>query len=222
MSTLSLTVADTALSLNINDRDNLLNQCLAAGLPVARSCRNGNCGRCDCQLEFGRVQLRNGKLVTAPATIALCVSHARSPIGLNQLPLASPPQHWRCQGLGPQQLQLPAGRQTPPNIGDKVALLFSATVTINSVAAVNGRVISLQDHCAHIASHIQNQDGIGLLNIDSEHHGNFVLWHRYKHCQTLLWPNINQSTGLAAQAAYRHGGSIGHYQLRAQPPTLSG
>jgi len=221
MSTLSLTVADTALSLNINDRDNLLNQCLAAGLPVARSCRNGNCGRCDCRLEFGQVQLRNGKLVTAPATIALCISHAHSAIGLNQLPLATPPQHWRCQGLGAQQLQLPAGRQTPPNIGDKVALLFAKTVTINSVAAVDGRVISLQNHCEHIATHIQNQAGIGLLNIDSEYHGNVDLWHSIKNRQTLLWPNINQRTGLAALAAYRHGGSVGDYHLRAQTPTLN-
>ena len=218
MVTVSLTVADTALSLAINSSDNLLAQCLAADLAIARSCRNGNCGRCDCQLESGTVLLRNGRELTAPATIALCISHARSDLRIKQLPLHSTAQHWRGEGLNSKQLQLPAGRQSPPKPGDIVALLLNNTVLINSVLAVDGRVITLQDCCDAIEQHQRNQLSIGLLNIDREHNGTFALWHEDKQMATLLWHGINQTTGFAALAAYRQGNSSGEFQLRVLDP----
>ncbi|WP_373091441.1 2Fe-2S iron-sulfur cluster-binding protein [Zhongshania sp.] len=216
MTSLCLTVADTALSLNINSSEDLLKQCLAAALPIARSCRNGNCGRCDCQLESGTVVLRNGKVITAPATIALCISHARSDLRIAKMPLNSIAQHWRCEGLNLRQLQLPAGRQSPPQNGDMVALLLRNSVLINSVEAVAGRIITLQDPCPDIEQHKNKQLSIGLLNIDREHHGDFALWchgNSNDHTQ-LLWRGINQATGLAAQAAYRHANNSDDYQLR--------
>ncbi len=218
MTTLSLSVADTSLYLAINDRDDLLKQCLAAELPVARSCRNGNCGRCDCQLESGEVVLRNGSKLRAPATIALCISHARSDLQIKQLPLTNIVQHWRCQALNPTQLQLPAGRQVPPKPGDIVALLLANTVLINCVAAMTGRVITLRDASDQIEQHKHHRRSIGLLNIDSQHDGDFALWRCEQHKQTLLWQGINQATGLAALAAYRRFSMDGDYQLRGSTP----
>ena len=214
MTTHSLTVADTALNLAINDRDNLLQQCLAAKLPVARSCRNGNCGRCDCQLEAGSVTLRNGTQLNAPNKIALCISHARSDLQIAHLPLISNPQHWRCEGVNARQLRLPAGRQSPPKPGDIVAVLLNNTVHINSIGGIDGRVITLQDECIEVAQHAHNHHSIALLNIDREHSGDFALWHISNHQQTLLWQGINHTTGIAAQAAYCSGGEPGRYQLR--------
>lgn len=214
MTTHSLTVADTALNLAINDRDNLLQQCLAAKLPVARSCRNGNCGRCDSQLEAGSVTLRNGTQLNAPNKIALCISHARSNLQIAHLPLISSPQHWRCEGVNARQLRLPAGRQSPPKPGDIVAVLLNNTVHINSIGGIDGRVIILQDECIEVAQHAHNHRSIVLLNIDREHSGNFTLWHSSNHQQTLLWQGINHTTGIAAQAAYLSGGEPGLYQLR--------
>lgn len=214
MTTHSLTVADTALNLAINDRDNLLQQCLAAKLPVARSCRNGNCGRCDSQLEAGSVTLRNGTQLNAPNKIALCISHARSNLQIAHLPLISSPQHWRCEGVNARQLRLPAGRQSPPKPGDIVAVLLNNTVHINSIGGIDGRVIILQDECIEVAQHAHNHRSIVLLNIDREHSGNFTLWHSSNHQQTLLWQGINHTTGIAAQAAYCSGGEPGRYQLR--------
>jgi ferredoxin len=210
----TLTVTDTALKLTINSEENLLEQCLATKLPVARSCRNGNCGRCDCLLEAGSVILRTGNQLLAPCTIALCISHAHSNLSINHLPLANRPQHWRCEGLNSKQVRLPAGRQSPPNEGDIVAVLLSNTVVTNSIAGVDGRVITLQEDCLEITHHLRNQRSIALLNIDREHAGSFSLWHSVSDQQTLLWPSINQTTGIAAQAAYRHGNSLGHFQLR--------
>lgn len=218
MAMLSLSVADTAVCLAINDRDDLLKQCLAADLPVARSCRNGNCGRCDCRLESGEVVLRNGGKLSAPALIALCISHARSDLCIDQLPLTSIAQHWRCEGLNPIQLQLPAGRQTPPKYGDIVALLLTDAVLINSVTAIDGRIITLRDHCNEIEQHKRKRGGIGLLNIDREHSGDFALWRSNPNSQTLLWQGINQATGLAARAAYQRAGMPGSYQLRQLNP----
>lgn len=97
-----------------------------------------------------------------------------------------------------------------------VALLLPNSVLINSVVAVAGRIITLQDPCPDIEQHKDKRRSIGLLNIDREHHGDFALWrHGNSNDHTrLLWCGINQATGLAAQAAYRHASHRDGYQLR--------
>lgn len=213
MSTLRLSIIDAALSLPIRDDINLLEQCLSANLAVARSCRNGNCGRCDSTLLKGRVQLRNGLHVEGPATIALCISHAQSDVQISQLPLVKSPSHWRCQWQSPAQLRLPAGRQIPPRKGDICAILFEDTVELNEVADISGRDIHLLNACTNSPA---NQS-VSLITIDRDHRGQYALWREHQHQRQTLWTHINHATAVIAQAAYQQNTDGARYCIEHMP-----
>jgi hypothetical protein len=202
----TLSVLDSGLSLPLQDDVNLLKQCLEAGLDVARSCRNGNCGRCDSVMLKGQVQLRSADIQTAPATIALCISRALGDIELRSLPLLATPSQWHCQWLNQQILLLPAGRQYPPRQGDWLALLFDTHVEINNVSAVNGRQIILTT-----ASPSPPKNSIGVLTIDREHAGHYQL--QRKDQSHILWQNVDQHSAQAALAYYRHRQPSGQFTL---------
>ncbi|MBW2941261.1 2Fe-2S iron-sulfur cluster-binding protein [Zhongshania aquimaris] len=203
----TLSIVDTALSLTINKDQNLLEQCLAATLPVTRSCRNGNCGRCDSKLLQGQVRLRNGNLLQSPATVPLCIAYAIEDLQISDIPLSQLPSHWRCQRQSPQQLLLPAGRQTPPLQGDICAILFVNGVEVNEIAHVAGRSIALTNPSAITAEN----SVVSLITIDRDHSGQFTLWREHQNHRQLLWANINQTTALSAQAAYQQSSGVGKY-----------
>ena len=209
MASLTLTITNTALSLAINTDQNLLEHCLAADLPVTRSCRNGNCGRCDSSLQKGHVQLSDGSIIHAPAIIPLCIAHARSDLHISNIPLVKLPTHWRCQWRNPHILLLPAGRQTPPRQGDICAILLTHAVETNEIAEINGRNIVLR----HPGENKLESGSASLITIDRDHHGDYSLWREYDGEQQQLWAHINHPTALAAQATYQQSGTSGRYLI---------
>lgn len=209
MATLRLSITDTARSLPINSDQTLLEHCLAADLPVTRSCRNGNCGRCDSGLDVGHVRLRDGKEINAPAIIPLCIAFATSDVSISNIPMLTLPSHWRCQWQNPRLLRLPAGRQIPPKKGDICALLMANTIEINEIANIDGRHI----HLRLPTTNCSEQDSLGLIIIDREHRGEYSLCREHRGQQTLLWKNINHHTALAAQAAYQQSPESARYSI---------
>ena len=207
MNKLRLSIIDTALSLPIRSDLNLLEQCLSSNLVVARSCRNGNCGRCDSTLLKGCVKLRNGQCIEGPSTIALCVSYAQSHLQICHLPLIKSPSHWRCQWQNPSQLLLPAGRQIPPHKGDICAILFENSVELNEVADITGRNIHLLNTCTN------TNHSVSLITIDRDHQGQYALWREHQHQRQTLWAHINHATALIAQAAYLQNTNGARYHI---------
>lgn len=209
MTALRLTIVDAALSLPIHHDQSLLQHCLAADLAVTRSCRNGNCGRCDSTLQKGRVQLRNGDIVDAPAIFPLCIAFALDDVEISNLPLTKLPTSWRCQWQNSQALLLPAGKQTPPHKGDICAVLFDATVEINEIADVDGRNIVLLKPAANTPE----VNSVSLITIDAEHGGQYTLWREYKNQRQRVWKDINHVTARSAQTAYRASACSGSYLI---------
>jgi ferredoxin len=209
MATLMLSTTDTALSLPINPDQNLLEHCLGADLPVTRSCRNGNCGRCDSSLDAGHVRLRNDKEINAPAIIPLCITFAASDVSISKIPMLTLPSHWRCQWQNPMLLRLPAGRQIPPKQGDICALLMANAIELNEIANIDGRNI----HLLLPTQNCSEQDSLSLIIIDREHHGEYSLFREHEGQQTRVWKNINHRTALAAQAAYQQHPESARYSI---------
>lgn len=204
---LTLSTIAPPFSLSLNQDETLIEQCLAAGLAVTRSCRNGNCGRCDCQLLSGQIKLRNGNIVQATANVALCISYALSNVQFQSIPLIQQPSYWRCQLKGTQHLRLPAGRQTPPHAGDICALLHEDTVEINEAVRVEGRNIILQKPIQFA----KQAAGLSMITIDRQYQGRYSLWRETPLQTLLLWDNINYLSAVAAQAAYRKSPDTGSY-----------
>tara|TARA_R110001592_G_scaffold1874_4_gene11359 strand:+ start:2988 stop:3659 length:672 start_codon:yes stop_codon:yes gene_type:complete len=204
-----LTIVDAALSLPIRHDHTLLQHCLAAELAVSRSCRNGNCGRCDSSLLKGRVKLRNGNTVEAPATIPLCIAFALDEVEISNLPLIKLPIFWRCQWQNSRVLVLPAGRQTPPHEGDICAVLFEGSVELNEIAEVNGRNIVLFKPAANTPE----VNSVSLITIDAEHEGQYTLCREYKSQRQLVWQGINHVTARSAQTAYQANTCKGSYHI---------
>ncbi len=122
-----------------HDDENLLNAAQRAQWLVRYGCRNGNCEACTARLLKGRVELRNGDIIEAPAeSILLCLCTARSDL---TIALASDPrpgsfdQSLRSYARLVRQdidgdasvlyFALPAGRQ-PAVLAEHIALIETA------------------------------------------------------------------------------------------------
>lgn len=55
---MKLTIEPAHLSCTVGEGQSLLEAALAAGIDMPRSCRNGTCRACLCQLEAGQVRYR--------------------------------------------------------------------------------------------------------------------------------------------------------------------
>jgi ferredoxin len=200
-----------AESILLHADTNLLITCLNAGLPVARSCRNGNCGRCDVQLLAGQVVLRTGEHCQAPTQIPLCLAQPLSDLLVDRLPLETRTQHWQCQVIDGGRLRLPAGKQTPPRPGDIVAVFPKqqtgvAPAGLNTVAEQRGREIALADPV------LTSSPTVGLLVIDQQWQGNYALWQTRPAPALCLWSGINADTAHSALSLLQRG--AGQFEVR--------
>ncbi|MGJ8686342.1 MAG: 2Fe-2S iron-sulfur cluster-binding protein [Spongiibacteraceae bacterium] len=197
-----LKVQHPVTEISVHSQQTLLTQCQSAGLAVASSCRNGNCGRCFAQLLNGQVLSAHGDKTVAPATIALCTSLATSNVEFSQLPIESSASHWYCQALSPQLLRLPAGQQPGLYTGNQLALLLEERIIVSSILQRSGRELSLTTPLP------TGVTSLTIVKISAHYKGSHTLYVAADQLSETrpIWSNINLATAAITLAALqRHG-----------------
>lgn len=203
MPTYQLKIQQPASEIPVHSQQSLLAQCQQAGMAVASSCRNGNCGRCFAQLLHGRVRSTRGADTAAPATIALCTSFAIENIELQQLTLDDAVAHWYCQVLSPQVLRLPAGQQPGLYAGNQLALFIEDTVIVSGIRQRSGRELRLT------ASLPDGTTSLAIAKIPARYRGTYTLYIASETADAAkpIWANITLTAATAALTVLqRHGG----------------
>lgn len=202
----TLQVQQPGLTIALRQDQSLLQSCLAAGVTLAHSCRNGNCQRCVATLVSGRVALNRRDIVPAPADIPLCISYPLSDIILDSLPLPRQASYWHIQPVNGDTWLLAAGGQPPPSAGQAVAVLQATRVVLSRVATCSGRNVSL-------APPVTATNSAFLMALSHQTRGNHALWHKHglrTHC---LWSHLSADTAQLALSLCRRAAWPGQYWL---------
>ena len=193
-----LTVDGTPRHCSLNREDTLLQQGLAAGWPLARSCRNGNCERCFCQLLSGEVIYPDHRRYRAGSIIALCLARPTANIVLGSLPLQPHQRAWRCEIINDTSLLLPAGRSTGLEPACHVLLIHDNSITNTTLRRREGRRLTLDAPLASTAP------SLGLVLIDAHRCGDWQL-HNRACSPSLQWQGLDEDTARQALAVARKG-----------------
>lgn len=206
---MQLTVDKGSAHCRLNREETLLQQGLNAGWPLARSCRNGNCERCFCQLLEGTVRYPDYSVYGPGSTIALCLAKPGSSLVLDSLPLQQRRRAWRCEITGDHTLQLPAGRVGKLERDCKLLLISSTHVLPATLLSRSGRSLTVNRPLTG------EQPSIALVIIDGCGDGDWQLHHRER-SPTLQWQGLDQDTAQQALALARKGSKHWFIQATSQ------
>ena len=198
---------------------NLLTALARHGVCARFSCRNGNCGLCEADLNSGSVWLDDTRTqVCAPARILLCRAFARSDIALS-VPQTQPVLSRYCEVLSVDragewcrvQLQLPAGRAPVLHLGQMLRLdqdVRSRRITITVLPTKNApRVLEVWIN-AHDApwqealtrgTHLRIQLPLGEAFVSSTGLVRVLVDHRSWDRAQALWLHLQSQTGTTCE-----------------------